>query len=166
MIKNEKARIWVNRIVSLIIAGGLMFLVMNFYVAGKIRKELDECKYEATGLLNDAKASFENKDYDKAKETLNTLFIKHPDSNETAEGKKVYAEIEDAVKNQEELNTKWEAAVGGIREEWAKTMVVQLREQLKEKAITEKDELEKNMDDMLNSEWDKVKEEIREEWEK
>lgn len=166
MIKNEKARIWVNRIVSLIIAGGLMFLVMNFYVAGKIRKELDECKYEATGLLNDAKASFENKDYDKAKETLNTLFIKHPDSNETAEGKKVYAEIEDTVKNQEELDKKWEAAVGGIREEWAKTMVVQLREQLKEKAITEKDELEKNMDDMLNSEWDKVKEEIREEWEK
>lgn len=166
MIKNEKARMWVNRIVSLIIAGGLMFLVMNFYVAGKIRKELDECKYEATGLLNDAKASFENKDYDKAKETLNTLFIKHPDSNETAEGKKVYAEIEDTVKNQEELDKKWEAAVGGIREEWAKTMVVQLREQLKEKAITEKDELEKNMDDMLNSEWDKVKEEIREEWEK
>ena len=166
MIKNEKARMWVNRIVSLIIAGGLMFLVMNFYVAGKIRKELDECKYEATGLLNDAKASFENKDYDKAKETLNTLFIKHPDSNETAEGKKVYAEIEDAVKNQEELDKKWEAAVGGIREKWAKTMVVQLREQLKEKAITEKDELEKNMDDMLNSEWDKVKEEIREEWEK
>ncbi len=166
MIKNEKTRMWVNRIVSLIIAGGLMFLVMNFYVAGKIRKELDECKYEATGLLNDAKASFENNDYDKAKETLNTLFIKHPDSNETAEGKKVYAEIEAAVKNQEELNTKWEAAVGGIREEWAKTMVVQLREQLKEKAITEKDELEKNMDDMLNSEWDKVKEEIREEWEK
>ena len=166
MIKNEKARMWVNRIVSLIIAGGLMFLVMNFYVAGKIRKELDECKYEATGLLNDAKASFENKDYDKAKETLNTLFIKHPDSNETAEGKKVYAEIEDAVKNQEELDKKWEAAVGGIREEWAKTMVVQLREQLKEKAITEKEELEKNMDDMLNSEWEKVKEEIREEWEK
>jgi len=166
MIKNEKARIWVNRIVSLIIAGGLMFLVMNFYVAEKIRKELDECKYEAARLLNDAKASFENKDYDKAKETLNTLFIKHPDSNETAEGKKVYAEIEDAVKNQEELDKKWEAAVGGIREEWAKTMVVQLREQLKEKAITEKDELEKNMDDMLNSEWDKVKEEIREEWEK
>ena len=166
MGKNGKSKIWINRIVSLIIAGGLMFLVMNFYVANKIREELDECKYEATLLLNDAKASFENKDYDKAKETLNTLFIKHPDSNETAEGKKVYAEIEDAVKNQEELDKKWEAAVGGIREEWAKTMVVQLREQLKEKAITEKDELEKNMDDMLNSEWDKVKEEIREEWEK
>jgi hypothetical protein len=45
MIKNEKARIWVNRIVSLVIAGGLMFLIINFYVAEKIRKELDECRY-------------------------------------------------------------------------------------------------------------------------
>jgi hypothetical protein len=59
MIKNEKTRDWVNRIVSLVIAGGLMFLIMNYGVTEKIRKELDECKYEATGLLNDAKASFE-----------------------------------------------------------------------------------------------------------
>ena len=166
MIKNEKARIWVNRLVSLIIAGGLMFLIMNYVVAEKIRNELDECKYEAAGLLNDAKASFEYKDYDEAKETLNTLFIKHPDSNETAEGKKVYTEIEDAVKNQEELDTKWEAAVGGIREEWAKTMAVQLREQLIEKAGKEKEELDRDMNDILNREWEKVKEEVREEWEK
>jgi hypothetical protein len=96
---------------------------------------------------------------------LNTLFIKHPDSNETAEGKKVYTEIEDAVKNQEELDAIWEAAVGGIREEWAKTMAVQLREQLIEKAGKEKEELERDMNDILNSEWEKVKEEIREEWE-
>ena len=67
MIKNEKARIWVNRIVSLIIAGGLMFLIMNFVVAQKIRKELDECKYEATVLLNDAKAFFEIDNNNKAK---------------------------------------------------------------------------------------------------
>ena len=162
MIKNEKARMWVNRIVSLIIAGGLMFLIMNFHVAEKLRKELDECKYEATGLLNDAKASFENKEYDKAKETLNTLFIKHPDSNETAEGKKVYAEIEDAVKFQEELDTKWEAAVGGVREEWAKTMAAQLRSEFEKN----REQLEKDMDEILNEEWEKMKGEIREEWEK
>ena len=166
MGKNGKSKIWINRIVSLIIAGGLMFLVMNFYVAEKIREELDECRYEATLLLNDAKASFENKDFDKAKETLNTLFIKHPDSNETAEGKKVYTEIEDAIKNQGELDNVWESAVGGIREEWAKTMAVQLREQLIEKAGKEKEELESDMNDILNREWEKVKEEIREEWEK
>jgi len=163
MIKNEKTRIWVNRIVSLVIAGGLMFLVMNFVVADKIRKELDECKYEATGLLNEAKAYYENEDYDRAKETLNTLFEKRPGSNEAVEGKKLYTEMETA---QKELDTKWEAAVGGIREEWVKTMVVQLREQLKEKAVTEKEELERDMNDILDKEWEKVKDTIREEWEK
>ena len=158
MIKNEKTRSWVNRIVSLIIAGGLMFLVMNFVVAKKIREELDECKYEAPGLLNDAKAYFENKDYARAKETLNTLFEKSPGSNEAVEGKKLYTQMETA---QNELDAKWEAAVGGIREEWAKTMAAQLREDFR----LEGEQLEKNMDDLLNTEWEKMKDTIREEWE-
>ena len=159
MSEDKKSKMWINRIVSLIIAGGLMFLVMNFYVANKIRKELDECKYEATGLLNDAKASFENNDYDKAKETLNTLFIKHPDSNETAEGKKMYTEVQDGIKKeqnkQKEMDKKWEAAVGAIQEKWQKEKATQLREQL-----------EKEMNDTLDKEWEKVKENIREEWER
>jgi len=166
MIKNEKARIWVNRIVSLIIAGGLMFLIMNFVVAQKIRKELDECKYEATVLLNDAKAFFENDNYNKVKETLDTLFEKHPSSNEAIEGKKLYAEIETAVQKeqelQKELDKKWEAAVGGIREEWAKTMAAQLRVEFEKT----RDQLEKDMDEVLNKEWEKMKDQIREEWEK
>ena len=166
MIKNEKARIWVNRIVSLIIAGGLMFLIMNFVVAQKIRKELDECKYEATVLLNDAKAFFENDNYDKGKETLDTLFEKHPSSNEAIEGKKLYAEIETAVQKeqelQKELDKKWEAAVGGIRGEWAKTMAAQLRVEFEKT----RDQLEKDMDEVLNKEWEKMKDQIREEWEK
>ncbi|MCK4829950.1 hypothetical protein KA005_80250 [bacterium] len=166
MIKNEKARIWVNRIVSLIIAGGLMFLIMNFVVAQKIRKELDECKYEATVLLNDAKAFFENDNYNKVKETLDTLFEKHPSSNEAIEGKKLYAEIETAVQKeqelQKELDKKWEAAVGGIRGEWAKTMAAQLRVEFEKT----RDQLEKDMDEVLNKEWEKMKDQIREEWEK
>jgi len=166
MIKNEKARIWVNRIVSLIIAGGLMFLIMNFVVAQKIRKELDECKYEATVLLNDAKAFFENDNYNKGIETLDTLFEKHPSSNEAIEGKKLYAEIETAVQKeqelQKELDKKWEAAVGGIRGEWAKTMAAQLRVEFEKT----RDQLEKDMDEVLNKEWEKMKDQIREEWEK
>ena len=159
MIKNEKARIWVNRIVSLVIAGGLMFLIMNYGVAGKLRKELDSSKYEATGLLNDANAYFENKDYYRAKETLNTLFEKRPGSIEAVEGKKLYTQMEEA---QKALDTKWEAAVGGIREEWAIAMAAQLREDFKK----EGEELEKNMDNKLNNEWEKMKDTIREEWEK
>ena len=166
MIENEKTRIWVNRIVSFIIAGGLMFLIMNFVVAQKIRTELDECKYEATVLLNDAKAFFENDNYDKAKETLDILFEKHPSSNEAIEGKKLYAEIETAVQKeqelQKELDRKWEAAVGGIREEWAKTMAAQMRSEFEKT----REQLEKDMDEVLNKEWEKMKGEIREEWEK
>ena len=143
-----------------------MFLIMNFVVAQRIRKELDECKYEATLLLNDAKAFFENNNSNKAKETLDILFEKHPSSNEAIEGKKLYAEIETAVQKeqelQKELDTKWEAAVGGIREEWAKTMAAQLRSEFE----TTREQLEKDMDEILNEEWEKMKGEIREEWEK
>jgi hypothetical protein len=159
MIKNEKARIWTNRIVSLVIAGGLMFLIMNYGVAEKLRKELDSSKYEATGLLNDANAYFENKDYYRAKETLNTLFEKRPGSIEAVEGKKLYTKMEEA---QKALDTKWEAAVGGIREEWAIAMAAQLREDFRK----EGEVLEKNMDNKLNNEWEKMKDTIREEWEK
>jgi hypothetical protein len=148
MIKNEKTRDWVNRIVSLVIAGGLMFLVMNYGVAEKLRKELDSIKYEATGLLNDAKAYYENEDYYRAKETLNTLFEKRPSSTQ----------META---QKELDTKWEAAVGGIREEWAIAMAAQLREDFRQ----EGEQLEKNMENLLNDEWEKMKDTIREEWE-
>jgi hypothetical protein len=158
MIKNEKTRIWVNRIVSLVIAGGLMFLVMNYGVTEKLRKELDTSKYEATGLLNDAKAYFENEDYARAKETLNTLFEKRPGSNEAIEGKKLYTQMETA---QKEIDTKWEAAVGGIREEWAIAMAAQLREEY----MKEGEELENSMENKLDSEWEKVKDTIREEWE-
>jgi hypothetical protein len=169
----ENVRIWVNRVFAFLFGGFLLFLIMNFGLVShfkslneELKKELDECKYEANRLLNDAKAYFENKDYDKAKETLNTLFEKHPGSNETAEGKKVYIELEDTVKKeqkeQEELDKKWEAAVGGVREEWAKKMATQLREEL----VAEREKLEKDMDGILDREWEKMKAEIREEWEK
>jgi len=166
MIKNEKARIWVNRIVSMIIAGGLMFLVMNFYVAEKIREELHDVRYEASILLNDAKSSLKYKDYDKALSTLDTLFMKHPDSKETEEGKKIYEEIKLTLKNQKILDKEWEIVLPEIREEWAKTKIVQLREDQKAKAIEEKENLEKNMDAILNDEWEKEKDEVKKQWEK
>ena len=158
MSEDKKSKLWINRIVSLIIAGGLMFLVMNFTVAGKLRKELDSVKYEPTSLLNDARAYYENENYNRAKETLNTLFEKRPGSNEAVEGKELYTQMETA---QKELDARWEAAVGGIREEWAIAMAAELREEY----IKEGEQLEKNMGTMLDSEWEKVKDTIREEWE-
>ena len=159
MIKNEKTRIWVNRIASMVIAGGVMFLVMNYAVSDKLRKELDASKYEATELLKDAQAYFENEDYGRAKDTLTTLFEKRPSSKEAVEGKKLYTQMETS---QKELDGKWEAAVGGIREEWAIAMATKLREDFK----AEGEKLEKNMEDLLDSEWEEMKDSIRQEFEK
>lgn len=39
MISNEKAKMWVKRTVALVIAGGLMFLMMNCAGTEKLRKE-------------------------------------------------------------------------------------------------------------------------------
>jgi len=158
MSEDKKSKIWINRIVSLIIAGGLMFLVMNYSVAEKLRKELDSVKYEPTSLLNDARAYYENEDYDRAKETLNILFEKRPGSNEAVEGKELYTQMETA---QKELDANWEAEVGSIREEWAIAMAAELREEY----IKEGEQLEENMSALLDSEWEKVKDTIREEWE-
>ncbi len=165
MIQNEKLRIWVNRIFAFLVGGGLIFLILNFSVvsSGKnqieeLKKELEESQYGAKRLLDNAKAYFEDKYYIKAKETLDTLFEKQPGSNETAEGKKIYPGILDMIKKeqkeQEEIDKKWEAAVGAVQEKWQKEKAAQLREQL-----------EKEMNDTLDKEWEKVKKKIREEWE-
>ena len=60
------------------------------------------------------------------------------------------------------MDTKWEAAVGGVREEWAITMAVQLRSEFEEN----REQLEKDMDEILDKEWEKMKGQIRDEWEK
>ena len=103
MIQNEKTRIWLNRIFAFVVGGLLLFLIMNYSVAEKLRKELDESKYAASRLLNDAKANIENKNYARAKASLNTLTEKHPGSNEAAEGTKLFEQIETAIKTEQKM---------------------------------------------------------------
>ena len=166
MIQNEKLRMWVNRIVSFLGGGLLLFIILQTTIVSNVTKrneeltkELDEIKYEPSRLLIEGKAYFEKSDYDNARKTLNALFEKHPASKETAEGKALYAEID---KKQVEMDKKWDEAVGKIREEWAKAMATQLREKFEK----EREQLEKDMDSNLDREWDKMKSKIREEWEK
>ena len=149
---------------------------MNSSVVGNVKKQNTELQKElnkatellneATVLLKDAKAFFENNSYDKAKEKLDTLFEKHPGSNEAVEGKKLYAELETAAQKEQELqlelDKKWEVVVGGVREEWAKKMATQLRSEFEKT----REQLEKDMDEILNKEWEKMKSKVREEWEK
>ena len=166
MIQNEKTRVWVNRIFAFLGGGLLIFIILQASVIStakkrneELTKELDESKYESSRLLSEAKAYFEKSDYGNARKTLATLFEKHPASTETPEGKVLYAEID---KKQVEMDAKWDAAVGKIREEWAKTMAAEL----KVKFEKEREQLEKDMTYNLDREWDKMKDKIREEWEK
>ncbi len=121
-------------------------------------EQLKEDFYGVNRLLDNAKAFFKNKDYDNAQETLNTLFEKHPASDETTEGKRLYIAIEETIKKEQEereaLDEKWKVSEDAIREEWEKVEAAQMREQL-----------EKDMSDALDSEWEKIKDKIREEWE-
>ena len=162
MIKNEKTRIWVNRVFSFLVGALLIYAVMSLSVVQNVKEENEKLKkelYDPGRLLSNAKGFFENRDYTEAKKTLETLFEKHPGASEMVEGKQLYADIE---AEQNALDKKWEAAVGGIREEWATTMAAQLRAEFEK----DRETLEKNMNDVLNTEWDKMKDRIRTEWEK
>ena len=165
IIKNEIIRIWVNRFFAFLAGGLLLFIIMQFTVMSvaegqkkELKMELDEIKYEPGRLLGEAKLYFEKNDYNNAKRKLNTLFEKHPISEEATEGKTLYTKVE---KKQEEMDKKWDAAVTKIREEWAKKMAVQLKEQFEK----DREQLEKDMNYNLDREWEKMKNKIREEWE-
>ncbi len=166
MFQNEKVRIAVNRILSFLLGGALAFVVMNMTVVSNLKgqnaqlvKELDDSQYEPGRLLADAKAQFTNREFDKVKQTLTALFEKRPGSSETTEGRKLYADAEAAIAKD---NAKWEAAVVGIRERWAKDMTAQLRGQSEKVRL----EMEKGLNDTLAREWEKMKDQVRREWEK
>ncbi len=166
MIQNEKLRIAVNRIMSFVIGGLLVLVVMNMTVVSNVKgqsaqltRELDASQYEPGRLLADAKAQFANRDFDKVKQTLTVLFEKRPGANETTEGKKLYADAEAALTKD---NARWEAAVVGIRERWAKDMTTQLRGQSEKARL----EMETGLNDTLSKEWEKMKNQVRQEWAK
>ena len=162
MIENVKARIWVNRVLAFLLGALVIFAVMSLSIVKNVKEENEAMKtelYDPGRLLTNAKGFFENGNYGEAKKTLDTLFEKHPGASEMVEGKQLYADIE---AEQNALDKKWEAAVGGIREEWATTMAAQLRAKFEEDRAA----LETNMTDVLNTEWDKMKDKIREEWER
>ena len=76
MIQNEKLRIGVNRIMSFLIGGPLVYAVMSMAVVSNIKeenaqlaKELDDSKFEPGRLLADAKAQFANQEFDKVTQT-------------------------------------------------------------------------------------------------
>ena len=166
MIQNETVRILVNRVMSFLIGGLLIFVVMNVTVISKLKEQnaelaeqLDNSMYEAGRLLADAQAQFANRDFTRAQETLTNLIAKHPGSSESAEGRTLYDETTVAITSE---NARWEAAMAGVRERWAAEMTAQIRE----KAEKTRQQMESDMSDTLAREWDRAKDQIRREWAK
>jgi predicted Zn-dependent protease len=162
---NERGRIWVNRLLALVAGGLLVFAIMSLAVVTPVRREkealakqLDEMQNGAARLLAEAKVLVENKSYDKAIETLNTLFTKQPVSSEVVEGRKLFTEIEIKAKAKEQ---KWEAAVGAIRAAWEKARAAELLA----KAEQDKQLAETSIAETLVKEWESAKDQIRQEWE-
>ncbi|MCF7944237.1 MAG: hypothetical protein K9L75_01710 [Spirochaetia bacterium] len=165
MQKKLFSQLLVNRIVSFLAGGLLIFAVMSFTVVNNVKtdnkeltKALDSSQYEAGRLLTAAKAQLEEKSYDKAQTTLNTLFENQPGTPEAAEGKLLL----DVIKTVERAaDESWEAAMQNIQEQW----MIQHADELRAELDQEMAELEEDMEELLSEEWDEVKTKIRDDWE-
>jgi hypothetical protein len=165
MDKQENKGLLFNRIMAFLAGGLLVFAVMSFTVVSSAKKEnavltstLDASRYEAGRLLADAKAQYASRDYGKAKESLNALFVNQPGSAEAVTGKKLLADIETA---ESKANKKWDAASAAVQAKWIKNRTAELR------AGWDKDraQLETGLTDKINQEWETEKGKVRADWE-
>ncbi|MCF7946224.1 MAG: hypothetical protein K9L24_05170 [Spirochaetia bacterium] len=165
MQKKLDSKLLVNRIVSFLAGGLLIFAIMSFTVVNNVKTEnqeltkaLDSSQFEAGRLLTAAKAQFEDKSYDKAQTTLKTLFENQPGTTEAAEGRELLEIIKSVEKT---ANENWEAAMPNIQNQWMTQHADELRAELDQEMA----ELEEDMEELLSEEWDKVKTKIRDDWE-
>ncbi|MDA3955697.1 hypothetical protein [Oceanispirochaeta sp.] len=157
----HQKNITLNRIVSFLIGGLLIFAIMNLTVLNNAKKEnaqlvksLDISQFEASRLLADAEAQFAAGDFEDAKLTLTTLFENQPGSTEAASGHPLLTKIE---AKETTLNDKWEMALPGIRNEYYKVMASELRAESEADRVEFENELENNIDKAWKEEIDTIK---------
>lgn len=166
MIQNEKVRLWVNRIMAFAVGGLAILVVMSLVVTAPVRSEnadlteqIDEIQHGAARLLDEANVFVQIGSYEKAKKSLDTLFEKHPASNEAADGAVLFTAIEATLRESEQ---KWNAAVDTVRAAWEETTAEAMRAKLERDRVL----METNMSETLTKEWEQSKATIRREWEK
>jgi hypothetical protein len=130
MESNQK-NVLVNRIVSFLVGGVLVFAVMSFTVVRNARSEnvgltsaLDSSRYEAGRLLADAEAELDAREYEAARASLEALFANQPGSEESVQGRLLLVTVNDRERN---ADARWEDALPGIRESWSAEMAAELR---------------------------------------
>jgi hypothetical protein len=166
MIQNEKVRVWVNRVLAFAVGGLAVLITMSLLVTAPVRaenadltKEIDEIQNGAARLLNEANVFAEIGSYVKAKQSLDTLFEKHPASSEAADGADLYKVIDATIR---EKDQKWEAAVDSIRATWEQKNAEAMRAKIEQDRVL----METTMVETLAKEWARSEAAIRREWEK
>ena len=161
---NQKRTLIINRVVSFIAGGLLVFAVMSFTVVksanaenAELSKALDTSRFEAGRLLEDAKAQLSSGDYKAAEASLTALFDNQPGSSEATEGKELLARVEQEAAAAEE---RWEAALPSIRAEWTEAMAAELRAEFDEDRAKFESELEAT----INNAWEKARSDVRADW--
>jgi hypothetical protein len=114
MESNQK-NVLVNRIVSFLVGGVLVFAVMSFTVVRNARSEnvgltsaLDSSRYEAGRLLADAEAELDAREYEAARASLEALFANQPGSEESVQGRLLLVTVNDRERN---ADARWEDAL-------------------------------------------------------
>ena len=165
MMKNEGARVWVNRVFAFLAGGLIVLAIMSLAAVNPLKsqkealaKQLDEVQNGAGRLLAEAKVFVASKSYESALSTLKNLYQKHPASAEATEGKALDAGIQTKVQAR---NERWQAASVAIQAAWEKTTAAALRAQ----ADLDREQVDKNMTETLKQEWDKAKDRIKLDWE-
>jgi hypothetical protein len=158
-MQNEKAKLYLNRILSFLVGGALVFAVMSVAVVADskrqvadLKQELDVALYEPGTLLNAAKADFSSKKYRESMVSLDSLFEKHPGSPEAIEGGTLYDSMSASEKKADD---KWAAAVDGVKRKWVAAESLRLWAQA-----------EQDMAVALNQGWEGAKDKARADWER
>lgn len=164
MLKNEGTRVWVNRIFAFVAGGLIVLAIMSVAAVTPVKNQnavlttqLDELQNGAARLLAESRLFVADSKYQNAQNTLKTLFEKHSTSTEAAEGKKLLAEIETAIREQDRA---WDAVAENVRTAWEKTKAQELRSL----ADVIRKAVDSSMAETLSSEWEKEKDRIREKW--
>ena len=166
MIKNEKAKLTVNRVIAFACGALVALVAMNLTVVNtekglnkELAGKLDAALYEPGRLLDDANAQLKSQEYGKALQSLAVLFDKHPGSAEAAAGKSLELT---ATAAQQKAAAAWDAEAPAAKARWIKERTAALRA----KSDEARSELEKGMDATLNQEWEREMDQVRIEWEK
>lgn len=161
---NDKAKLYINRIITAGIGGLLVFAVMSVSVVrdaneriDQLSEELDTSRNEASRLLADAEAQLENNDYDEARASLEQLFDNQPGSDEAEEGEALMDTIDE---EEATADAQWESSEEAVRERWTSQLVEEMRAELE----ADRAEMEEDLEETVSEAWDDAREEVRDEW--